>query len=176
MKKPVLSVQQDIKLDSLDKNLDALMKKAIYVGIARGSDKDTRNDEAPNNSDLGYIHEFGEPSKNIPARPFLRPSIEKYDKVIAKDMSKAITQTLSGNQRLSDETLERLAIKCASQVKQYMATADFVPLSPYTIRNRWKNQGRGMRKAEIDMNIDQNRPLIDTGALLGAIDAFVVEE
>lgn len=176
MTKPLLTIEQNVELDNLGKELEKLTKKAVYVGIARGSDKDTRNDDAPNNSDLGYIHEFGEPSKNIPARPFLRPSMEQYKDVITNDLSKAITEALNGEKRKANETLEKLAIKCASKVKLYMRTADFIPLSPYTIQNRWKNQGRGMRKAEIEMDVGNIRPLIDTGALLGAVDGYVIEE
>ena len=55
----------------LNQALKRLAKTAVYVGIAAGSNDDTRNDGGPSNHLLGFVHENGSPVNNIPPRPFL---------------------------------------------------------------------------------------------------------
>lgn len=48
----------------------------VLIGIPEDYDLNIRNDSNLNNSDIGYIHEYGSPATNLPARPFLEPGVE----------------------------------------------------------------------------------------------------
>lgn len=177
MKKPVLTIEQTINSQALDKVVKQLGKKALYVGIASGEDGDERTDGAPPNSLLGYVHEYGSPSKNIPARPFLVPAVEGFRKEISKGMGKAMQMALEGDEKGCDEALERTAIRTASEVKNYMQEADFEPLAHRTIINRQRNRmTKSQRKEEIELDTSSIKPLIDTGQLRDSIQGYFIKE
>ena len=177
MKKPVLTIEQTIDSKAIDSVVKQLAKKALYVGIASGESGDARNDGAPANSILGYVHEFGSPSKNIPARPFLIPAVEGFQKEISNGMAKAMQMALEGDEKGCDEALERTAIRTASEVKKYMTEADFEPLAHRTIVNRQRNRmTKSQRKEEIELDTSSIKPLIDTGQLRDAIQGYFVKE
>ena len=52
-----------------------LVGREVLVGIPEDNTERVNGDEATN-AQLGYVHEFGSPAKNIPARPFLIPGTE----------------------------------------------------------------------------------------------------
>jgi hypothetical protein len=66
-------IELEDHLPELLANIEQLTKSELFVGIPEDSLRDTDI----TNSALGYIHEFGSPANNIPARPFLYPGIEK---------------------------------------------------------------------------------------------------
>lgn len=55
------------------RNISALTGRRVLVGIPESTAE--RGDTKINNAMLGYIHEFGSPARNIPARPFLLPGV-----------------------------------------------------------------------------------------------------
>lgn len=174
--KPLLTIEQHVS-GKLNDALKSLQRKALYVGIAKDSELDSRGSDEPSNSHLGFIHEFGSPMENIPARPFLVPGVKDDMNRIKRGMGNAMRFALNGDEERCDAALEATAINAASAVKNYMATADFAPLSPVTIqRRRESRQTQSMRKEEKDMDSSLIKPLIDTGTLQRAIDGFFVEE
>lgn len=48
--------------------------KEVLIGIPMSTTE--RPDGEITNAELGYIHEYGAPEANIPARPFLIPGVE----------------------------------------------------------------------------------------------------
>ena len=177
MKKPVLTIEQTIDSKAIDSVVKALGKKALYVGIAQGEGGDARNDDAPANSILGYVHEFGSPSRGIPARPFLVPGVEGFQKEISNGMAKAMQLALEGDEKGCDEALERTAMRTASAVKNYMQEADFEPLAHRTIINRNRSRmTQSQRKEELELDTSSIRPLINTGQLRDAIQGYFIKE
>ena len=77
MSKPAaVTVKKTVSKDEdVAKAMASLAKTHILVGIASGSKGDARTDGGPKNHELGFIHEYGSPSSNIPARPFLIPGV-----------------------------------------------------------------------------------------------------
>jgi hypothetical protein len=71
------------------KSVRALTGQRVMVGIPESTTE--RPDKSGiTNAALGYIHTYGAPSRNIPARPFLAPGIESVkDKIV--DVMKATT-------------------------------------------------------------------------------------
>ena len=54
-------------------NIRAVPQKKLLVGIP--AEENARGGEIGNAS-LGFIHEYGSPARNIPARPFLIPGVQ----------------------------------------------------------------------------------------------------
>lgn len=172
--KSLASVSVESHVKELNDALKKLAKSMIYVGIAKGSKGDTRDDGAPPNSDLGFIHEFGSPAANIPPRPFLVPGINDAKDEIKDGLRSAMKAALADDEKAMTEHMERTGFRAVTAVKKYMQTAKFAPLKPSTIRSR--NRSRQTKgKRENEQQGEGIRPLINTGALHDAID-FTVEK
>lgn len=170
--KPLASISVESHTDELNDALKRLAKAQILVGIAKGSKGDRRNDGAPPNSDLGYIHEHGSPAANIPPRPFLVPGVKGARDQIVKGLRAAMKAALKGDEKACDGLMERTGMQTVSAVKSYMQTADFAPLKPATILNRNRSR-QTIGKRENEEAGASIRPLINTGALRNAIDYYV---
>lgn len=177
MNKPILTISQKINTKALEDAVKSLAKKSLYVGIAKGSSGDKREDGAPDNHLLGFVHENGSPSANIPPRPFLVPGVESVKDKVKDSMAKAMELALKGKEQECDAVLERTAIQTATAVKDYMSIADFEPLKPATIRNRHSSRlTQSKRKEEINEDASKIQPLINTGSLRNSIDGYFVKE
>jgi phage gpG-like protein len=138
-----------------------LLKQECLVGVP---DINAMRDPDPsdpksdiNNAQLGYIHEFGSPAANIPARPFLVPGVESVKDQISAKLKKAGERALSGEPSEIDRQLNAVGLIAANAVQQKLVDGPFAPLAPLTIANR-KAKGRTSKQ-----------PLIDTGALRQSI-------
>lgn len=187
---PLLTVSAKINTEALNNVLKELSRKSLLVGIAADSKHSIRDDGGPNNSELGFIHEFGSPSANIPPRPFLVPGVESVREHISDELARAMKAALDDDKRSCDAILEALGITTAEAVKEYLRTAEFTPLKPSTIANRNRSRNTiGKRDNEKRYITDANgnrienprfgigiRPLINTSSLLNSIDSYVIEE
>ena len=149
----------------LKQAMKALKNSAILVGIPSDSDKNFRNDTPETNSEIGFINEFGEPSKNIPSRKFLLPGVNLAMSKNTKIMLKGAKNALS----LHDDpvssiniALNAVGLNSQNSVKNYMVNTDFIPLAPYTLAMRKKRGFMG------------EKPLIETESLKASI-TYVIE-
>lgn len=97
--KKTISVSMVRHDGELNQALQRLAKTAVYVGIAAGSKGDTRNDGAPSNHLLGFVHENGSPANNIPPRPFLVPGLEANREMIVDGLKGAMDCALKGDEK-----------------------------------------------------------------------------
>lgn len=139
--------------------VNALTKKAIYVGIAEGDN--SRNDGPIGNATIGYISETGSPAQNIPARPWLTPGIEEGKDAIVKQLTRAAKLALDGKN--FNQALHGAGLAGQSSAQNKITTGPFVPLSPKTISAR-KRRGR-----------DGEKPLIDTGEFRRSV-SYVIRD
>jgi len=83
------------------KAIKALAQDKVLVGIAadKAFREPTEDDPHPeiNNAEIGYLHEFGAPEINLPARPHLVPGIKKAMPEIEAVYHKAAQYALDGN-------------------------------------------------------------------------------
>ena len=111
---------------------------------------------------VATIQEYGAPTKNIPPRPTMRPTIAKQQnewKKIAEQGSKAV---LAGNATVGD-VMEAIGLKAAGDVRKAISTLTEPPLSPVTIENRRRKRAD---KKTIGL---LTKPLIDTGIMMGTL-------
>ena len=166
--------------------VDDLLDKRVLIGIPESNA--SRADGPMNNATLGYIHEFGSPAANIPARPFLIPGVQKAFNAAIVKVREAAQAALDGRPAQVDKSLAAAGLIAESSVKNEISTGNFVPLKPATVRARYRGRRTASRRAAEDQYLAMVkagvspaeaqdaagiRPLIDTGALRNAITSVV---
>lgn len=175
------------KLASIVASISKLATKDVLIGIP--DSKTDRNDGEMTNATLGYIHEHGSPAQNIPARPFLNVGVEKSLPDVMPHLKKASLSALDGDFSGVNRGLERAGTVARDSVKDEIATADYEPLKPSTIANRYKGRKtKTMRDSEKNyfdlintmgmspadaQALTGIRPLDDTGQLRRSIDYVI---
>lgn len=139
-------------------SIQELASKQVMVGIPASKAEREEGDEEPiNNAQLGYIHEFGSPKANIPARPFLNPGIKRAQESINNHLQKAAKAAMDGNEEKVDVELNATGLVAQAGARYEINNGDLAPLAESTIAAR-KRRGRTGTK-----------PLIDTGQLRNSI-------
>lgn len=138
------------------KNLDGKVGKVGWVHASMYIDG--RESVA----EVAAQNEFGNPNKNIPARPFMRPTIQAEQNNWNKIIEHGSKQVLKGNQNIGD-VLETVGLKAAGDIRKTISKITTPPLSPITIANRLSKRS--------DKNTIGNltKPLIDTGVMYGTL-------
>ena len=187
MAKGLVKIQQSKSgMPEAEKIIKALQKTAVYVGIPADGKENKRKHESITNVDLGFIHEFGSPSARIPARPFLVPAVNGQKGNIRSSLQKAAKMGLSGDESGMDRELEKLALKTAIAVPEYVTQNQdqFTPLKPRTIEARQRKNDKlagqydrqrkrmGIDKKNLGVS-DKITILMDTRELLGSITGIV---
>jgi hypothetical protein len=148
--------------------IKSLTSKEVLVGIPKESaerPRDPDDDEEPiTNSELGYIHEFGVPERNIPARPFLIPGVEKILPDAIARFKKAGVKALDGDLSQVDQQMTAVGLIAAAAVQQKIVDGPFAPLAPLTIAKR---VARGVTRTD---------PLRDTGAMRQAVTYVIAKK
>jgi hypothetical protein len=168
------------RLKSILDSLRGLTKSQVLVGIPE--DKTDRSGQITNAA-LGYIHEFGAPGANIPARPHLIPGVRKSASQYMPHLRKAAEFALAGEPQKMQHSLMRVGIIASSAVRKEITTGNFVPLSPMTVARRHEARGTASMRAgekrymalvrlgmtpQSAQDATGIRPLINTGALRNA--------
>ncbi len=149
------------KVAMVMKNIAKLERRRVYVGIPAA--QNARLDDNLNNATLGYIHEFGSPARNIPARPFLIPGVKAAQDKTIGILGEGAKNALSEKGNI-ESSLTKAGIVASNSVKNTINTADgFAPLSDATLLARAK---RGVKRT---------KPLVDTGQLRNSI-TYIVKE
>lgn len=144
-----------------------LTETRVLAGIpADGADRTPEPGEksAPNNALLGYLAEFGEPDRNVPARPHLLPGIESVMPDIIARMKAAGQAALSGKKMSVQAQFTAVGLLAQNGIRAYITDATFAPLAPRTLEQR-KRRGRTGEK-----------PLLDTGQLRRAYTYVIVQK
>ena len=168
------------RLNEVIKSIGALAKMDVLVGIPES--ENSRDDDAPNNATLGYIHEHGSPANNIPARPFLVPGVAEAKGKYRPRLEAAAKLALDGKLKESLRQLDSAGIAAENSAKRKINSGDFVPLSEATLRVR-ASRGRVGAAAELERRAEGlpagtelAKPLIDTGQLRNSITHVVREK
>lgn len=179
-----VSVTKD-SVDDFLRDVTALSKLRVMVGIPEAeAQRDPKDGDAINNAALLYIHEFGAPAANIPARPTLGPGIKAYQpRAIErfKIAARAATDILGGQTQPRDvkrvppispaapgspnkavlDQFNAIGLEAVVSVKKQFTDGDLAPLKPATIAAR-KRAG-----------FDGEKPLIRTADLMRHINYVI---
>lgn len=101
--------------------------------------------------EIATIHEFGAPAAGIPARSFLRATVDEQQSAIRADQHKLAVDFLSGKIGIS-VALDRLGARVAAKIKERIARGIEPPLAARTVARK-----------------KSTKPLVDTGQLRSSI-------
>lgn len=174
-----------VLLDKTQNLADAIFLLAtsrVMVGVP--GDASDRGSPISNAS-LAYIHENGSPAANIPARPFLKPTIKARDAEINARLKRAGELAFEGRKDAVARELQRLGMETRDAVKMRIRSNIPPPLALRTVMGRIyrrkSKQWRAKRIKAVHANIAAGVPpqtglftaLIDTGQLINAINYVV---
>lgn len=149
--------------------IKGLTKSEVLVGIpdanaprSNDEDEDRKASGGPlNNAEIGYVHEYGVPEKNIPARPFLLPGVRGAKERVAKVLAAGVNKTLKGDAEAASVALTKAGLIAETSVKSRIDEGPFAALSDVTLAQR-RRRGRSGEK-----------PLIDTAQMQRAVTHVV---
>lgn len=121
---------------ALMKALHALTDRVVLVGIPSTATERKEKGEAADNAMLGYIHEFGAPAANIPARPFLVPGVEAAAMQVTTRLRAAAEAAIVGDTARVNQQMTGAGMAAASSVKNRINDGIKPDLSPRTLAAR----------------------------------------
>jgi len=114
---------------------------------------------------VALIQEKGAPAVGIPARPFIEPAITAQKGAYASTFADGVRDVIKGTASAQD-VLHRVGVQCAGDIRAYLGTADFLPISPVTVLLRkWRKQGRQINRSVVE----EARAAIAAGASIAGI-------
>lgn len=159
--KPGLKITRD-DLGNVLAGVRSLTERQVLVGVPAAKaprEAEELKGQPINNAALAYIHEFGAPAANIPARPFLVPGVESVEDEIAARYKRAAEVAISDNTdraAVIDRAHHAVGLTAQAAVRRKITDGPFTPLAPSTLAAR---RARGVKRT---------KPLIDTGQLRAA--------
>lgn len=152
------TVTSGLGIEKIKDDMSKLLKMSVYVGIPE--ENAPRAGEAVSNAQLAYLHTNGSELQNIPARPFLEPTIKANTEKIGKYMKEAGQLIANGDTEGGKLKLEDIGLQIATKTKDYFTDPNngWAPNSLKTVARK-----------------GSDKPLIDTGSLRNSITSVVVE-
>ncbi|HVI10225.1 MAG TPA: hypothetical protein VND65_18185 [Candidatus Binatia bacterium] len=141
-----------------------LKGQEVLVGIpAENAPRDAAEARGTDitNAALAYLHNYGSPTQNIPARPFAEPGIEAAKVEIGDGFQKAGLAALDGKPDVMMKNLHAIGIRASTSIRNKINEGIPPPLAASTIRAR-KRRGRTGTK-----------PLVDTAQMRNAVTYVV---
>lgn len=153
------------------KHLDIALTNLVGKVAKVGWFEDSRYPEKPNLpvAYVATIHEFGYPPKNIPPRPFMRPTIAGQ-KNVWKDIAKSGAMAILKGEQSVYNVMEAIGLKAAGDIRKTISTIYTPPLKPGTIAARLAKRSDKQTLGLLD------KPLIDTGLMFGTLTSTVENE
>lgn len=154
-----------ITKDAVNDTIKAILKlakKDVLVGVPESAGE--HEDAEISNAALAYIHNYGAPAANIPARPFMEPGIETAKPKIVGQMKKAGQAATDRNVEAVEKSLHACGLIAQNSVRAAITDGDFAPLKPATVKARERAGHSG------------DKPLIVTGQLRNAITYVVTDK
>lgn len=131
------------------------VKKDAKVGWFEGA-------KYPDGTPVAYvalIQESGAPARNIPPRPFIRPTIDAQRAVWAKMLREGAQAVIKGK-FTANQVLDGVGIQAAGDIRKTITQVMSPPLAPATVKAR----ARRLSNKEITPSL--SKPLIDTGLMM----------
>ena len=141
------------RLEEMMRKTQELASTQVLVGIPAANT--SRKDGPISNAALGYIHEMGSPARNIPARPWLGPPVNRMKDEAAAMLKQAAELRFDGKTPEADQVLNALGLTAQNKVKANLVAGGdpaFAPNAPSTIARKGSDS-----------------PLINTAQLLNSI-------
>jgi hypothetical protein len=151
------------------KEIEDLVKKQVRVGFQQG----TTSEDGADIVDVAMWNELGTSGAHpIPARPFLRQSVDNNeDKITA--MCQTQIQAIADGRTDAEGALKAIGTMQKALIQDTIRNGDFKPNAPITIEGGWMRTKDG--KPFYIKGKKSSKPLIDTGRMRQSVN-FVIEE
>lgn len=126
------------RLEAALRNLDKKVAKVGWFAGARYPDEPGKPGLPV--AQVAYQNEVGNPSKHIPARPFISPTIREKQESWANIAESGARAVLQGRRTIT-EVLEGIGLRAAGDIRKTIATLTTPPLAESTIRARAARRG-----------------------------------
>ena len=140
---------------------------------------------------VAAIQEFGYPGGSIPARPFMRPTVEEKKAEWQTTLGAGSKRVLSGKMTV-EQMLGQFGMQVAGDVGVTIASINSPPLSPITLLLRQHKKGGGKVTGKTVGNAAaasgfvpkdgaakalnvSDKPLVDTGYLIQSVSSKVID-
>ena len=107
-------------------------------------------------------NEYGDPSKRIQPRPFLRNTIESKSSEWAGIVDQGAEAVIKGSHTI-DNVLNGLGLKSSADIKNEIATGNFAALQQSTIDARLSKKANGKTIGSLD------KPLVEEAVMINTI-------
>lgn len=153
--------------------IDALTGTRVMVGVPE--DKTQRKDSSGiTNSQLAYIHEHGEPTAHIPARPFMIPGVERVRGDTVNLLKIAAEKALDGDPAAVERQLHRVGLVNQASIRGVITEGIPPPLAASTIAGRIRRVKGKKRRASIQSALDVGTPASRQGGVEGLFTPLVL--
>jgi len=157
------------KTADLRRAMAVLSSHDVLVGVpaAKAGRKEAEEGAGPvTNAQIGYIHEYGSPKRNIPARPHLIPGIRKVQPQVVDQFRAAGRAALAGEVGKVLACLERAGLLAQNSVRALFVDNDWEPLADATLDKRppadRDEDGKIVRRRKSRRERGALNPLIDS--------------
>lgn len=165
MANPIVTVVEAANnMKRLTKTLRFMKENYVLIGIPQKKTK--REGEPVTNAELLFIHTYGSPINNIPARPVIEPAIKDDKERLSKMLKRSAVLSLEGKEEEAVEQLKLMGMR-----GQNISRAWFT--SP---KNGWPPNSPSVAAAKRKKGSTNPMPLIDTGELRKSIIYVVVKK
>ena len=141
---------RDLGKAKIERELKAARKLVALVGIPSDA---KRHEDNPNIglAEIAFIMEKGSVVNNIPARPFMKQTRQRYEKRMM-GLSKKLLKAISNGSTTAMDAIKKLGASYEGAMKRIFIEGSFAPNATATVRRK-----------------KSSRPLIDTGLLRQSI-------
>ena len=161
----------DTGFDAVQKALEELFNHEVLVGIPQENNGRAAEDSiSVTNAELLYIHTYGSPINNIPARPVLEAAIEHDKDQISKLLQDATDAALSGSIDGVHGKLEEAGTQGANLARAWFTNPanHWAKNADITVDGGWMKNKVSGRPFKVKGK-GSDRPLIDTGEMRKSI-------
>lgn len=183
----VVETTNEFDLDELKIKINNIGDEKLYVGFPESAKYD---DDTPV-AGIAAVQEFGSTKRGIPPRPFMRPTVEKYESEWVNFIESGVEDAVIGNGNFSDK-LEMLGLLVSGQIKKTISEVYDPPLSNITLALRKLRSleveitgsvvgsvAKAIKKGETkvgqlgDHSEVSTKPLVDTGIMISSVSSEV---
>ena len=159
-----LEIEED-NLDVVLKSVDSLGDNVLQIGWFENLKYD---DDTPV-AEVAATNEFGDPTENIPPRPFMRPAADNHQNEWLDLIEHFSGMVLDGEADMID-ALEVLGLVASGDIRKAITEVHKPPLSWITIQNRLEVRADKTTIGKID------KPLIFEGILYNSVSYMINDD
>lgn len=148
-------VERDLGHKEIVRRLGEIKGMTVKVGILESAGIHP-GPEGLSNAEIGTVHEYGDPSRNIPQRSFIGSAMDEQRDALVKFAAASVRSAIDGKRNVR-EAGSLLGEKAKAAIQSKIVTGPFVPNAPRTIALK-----------------GSSKPLIDTGHLRQSVSYEVI--